>query len=113
MVTASNSSGEAVVQYFSGQTDEQPDACGSFVRLKWDDNSTLASICKDWGLANGICHVGKWGSNRLYRFPAFRQFKYHLRVQLNNVGDPNEMDCDDMASKSVISIGDFWRVFVR
>ena len=117
VVTASNSSGEAVVQYFSGQTDEQPDACGSFVRLKWDDNSTLASICKDWGLANGIYHVGKWGhgedQNRLYRFPTFRQFKYHLRVQLNNVGDPNEMDCDDMASKSVISIGDFWRVFVR
>ena len=77
----------------------------------------LASICKDWGLANGIYHVGKWGhgeeQNRLYRFPAFRQFKYHLRVQLNNVGDPNEMDCDDMAYNSVISIGDFWRVFVR
>ena len=34
MVTASNSSGEPVVQYFGGQTDEQPDACGSFVRLK-------------------------------------------------------------------------------
>ena len=117
VVTASNSSGEAVVQYFSGQTDEQPDACGSYVRLKWDDTSTLASICKDWGLANGIYHVGKWGhgedQNRLYRFPAFRQFKYHLRVQLNNVGDPNEMDCDDMAYNSVISIGDFWRVFVR
>ena len=30
MITASNCSGEAVVQYFSGQTDEQPDACGSF-----------------------------------------------------------------------------------
>ena len=36
MVTASNSSGEAVVQYFSGQTDEQPDACGSF-ELKIED----------------------------------------------------------------------------
>ncbi|CAH3039721.1 unnamed protein product [Pocillopora meandrina] len=35
VVTASNSSGEAVVRYFSGQTDEQPDACGSFVRLSW------------------------------------------------------------------------------
>ena len=31
MITASNSSGKAVVQYFSGQADEQPDACGSFV----------------------------------------------------------------------------------
>ena len=42
VVTASNTSGEAV--YFSGQTDEQPDACGSFVRLTLDDNSKLASI---------------------------------------------------------------------
>ena len=73
MVTASNSSGEAVVQYFSGQTDEQPDACGSFVRLKWDDNSKLADICKDWGLVSGKYFVGKWGhgedEDRLYRFP--------------------------------------------
>ena len=87
------------------------------MRLAWDDNSTLASICKDWGLANGIYYVGNWGhsedQNRLYRFPAFRQFKYHFQVKLNNVGDLNEMDCDDMASESVISIGDFWRVFVR
>ena len=62
VVTAFNSSGEAVVQYFSGQTDEQPDACGSFVRVTSDDNSELAVICKDWGLANG---------KRLYSFLAF------------------------------------------
>ena len=61
MVTASNSSGEPVVQYFGSQTDEQPDACGSFVRLTLDDNSKLASICKDSGLANGKYYVGKWG----------------------------------------------------
>ena len=114
VVTASNSSGEAVVQYFSGQTDEQPDACVSFVRLTLDDNSKLASICKDWGLANGKYYVGKWGhggdQNRLYSFPAFGQFKYHLRVYMNS---DNEMECDDLASQSVNSIGDFWRVFVR
>ena len=77
MVTVSNSSGEAVVQYFSGQTDEQPDACGSFVRLTLDDNSKLAGICKDWGLVSGKYFVGKWGhgedEDRLYRFPAFGQ----------------------------------------
>ncbi|RMX39240.1 hypothetical protein pdam_00022906 [Pocillopora damicornis] len=38
VVTASNSSGELVVQYFSGQTDEQPDASGSFVRLNLTPN---------------------------------------------------------------------------
>ena len=62
MVTVSNSSGEAVVQYFSGQTDEQPDAWGSFVRLKKDDNSKLVGICKDWGLVSGKYFVRKWGN---------------------------------------------------
>ena len=61
MITASNSSGKAVVQHFSGQADEQPDACGSFMRLTWDDNSKLAGICKDWGLESGKYFVGKWG----------------------------------------------------
>ena len=115
VVTASNSSGEAVVQYFSGQTDEQPEACGSFIRLTWDDNSKLASICRDWGrLASGEYYVGKWGhgegQNRVYLYPAFGQYKYHLRVYLNS---DNDIDCDDIASQSVNSIGDFWRVFVR
>ena len=41
LVTAFNSSGEAVVQYFSGRTDEQPDACVSFVRLTLDNYSKL------------------------------------------------------------------------
>ena len=47
---------------------------------------------------------------RLYRSPAFGQFKYHLKVHLNNVGDLN--DNDDIASQTVNSIGDFRRVFV-
>ncbi|XP_078355622.1 uncharacterized protein LOC144640323 [Oculina patagonica] len=44
VTTVANSTGEAVVQYFSGQTDVQPDACGSFVRMD-DDNSRLAGVC--------------------------------------------------------------------
>ncbi|CAH3039724.1 unnamed protein product, partial [Pocillopora meandrina] len=75
VVTAFNSSGEAMVQYFSGRTDEQPDACVSFVRWTLDDNSKLASICQDWGLANGKYYVGKWGhggdQKSLYSFPTF------------------------------------------
>ena len=50
---------------------------------------------------------------RLYRSPAFGQFKYHLKVHLNNVGDLNDMECDDIASQTVNLIGDFWRVFIR
>ena len=47
LTTAANSSGEAVVQYFSGQTDANPKACGSFVRMN-DDNSMLAADCNQW-----------------------------------------------------------------
>ena len=48
VTTAANSTGEAVVQYFSGQTDVRPDACGSFVRME-DDNSAMSQVCKKWG----------------------------------------------------------------
>ena len=117
VVTASNSSGEAVVRYFSGETDEQPEACGSFVRLTGDDNSKLAGICKDWGqLVSGESLVGKWGhgedQKRLYRFPVLKKNKYHLRVQLHNVDVLQKMECDDNRN-TVDTNGDFWRVFVR
>ena len=118
VVTASNSSGEAVVRYFSGQTDEQPDACGSFVRLTLDDNSELASICKDWGrLVSGEYQVGKWGhgedQERLYWYPVFRIKRYCLRIQLHNVDDLRKIECDDSSAPNVGTNGDFWRVFVR
>ena len=47
VTTAANSSGEAVVRYFSGQTDVQPASCGSFVRIG-NDNSRLAANCENW-----------------------------------------------------------------
>ena len=56
VITVANSTGEAVVQYFSGQTDVNPDACGSFFRMK-NDNSRLAGACDRW-------KNGKWGGNR-------------------------------------------------
>ena len=34
-------------------------------------------------------------------------------VHLNNVGDLNDMECDDIASQTVNLTGDFWRVFIR
>ena len=49
VTTVANSSGEAVVQYFSGQTAIFPKSCGSFVRMD-DDNSLLATQCHRWGL---------------------------------------------------------------
>ena len=118
VVTASNSSGEAVVRYFSGQIDEQPDACGSFVRVTRDDNSMLAGICKEWGrLVGGEVQVGKWGNGeaqeRLYSYPVLRNSRYHLRVQLHNVEDLKKMECEDRSGHNNDTNGDFWRVFVR
>ena len=36
VVTAANSSGNAVVQYFTGQTDVRPGSCGSFEKMADD-----------------------------------------------------------------------------
>ena len=41
VTTADNITGEAVVQYLSGQMDVQPASCGAFVRME-NDNSRLA-----------------------------------------------------------------------
>ena len=48
VTTVANTTGEAVVQYFSGQTDVQPASCGSYFRNE-NDNSRLAGVCQKWG----------------------------------------------------------------
>ena len=60
--TTLNNKGAEVVRYFSGEKDEMPDSCDSFVRMD-GDNSRLAQYCATWA------YHGKWG---------------HVR---NNVGD--------------------------
>ena len=103
VTTAANSTGEVVVQYFNGQTDVRPDACGSFVRME-NDNSILAGACDQW--RNGD---GKWGKknrdeDRLYVLPAgFNPYYWSLLK--------NNRRCDDNSSR--VSTGDFWKVFVR
>ncbi len=110
VTTAANSTGEAVVQYFSGQTDAKPDACGSFVRMD-DDNSGLAGLCHKWGYEGGSFKVGKWGydhyQNRLYNHPAFVVGQYHWLLE----EDGSRLECDD--ENVGVSSGDFWKVFVR
>ena len=106
VATAANSTGEAVVQYFSGQTDVQPDACGSFVRMDNDD-SLLTGVCHKWGFDGVSYEIGKWGhdndENRLYKHATFAKALYHWIV--------DEAMCDDWTSD--VSSGDFWKVFVR
>jgi len=74
VTTVANSTGEAVVRYFSGNTDVQPDACGSFVRMENDD-SILAGVCGQWGMS-----YGKWdhaADDRSYNHAFFVQNLYH------------------------------------
>ena len=106
VTTVTNSTGEAVVQYFSGQTNVQPDACGSFVRMENDD-SKLAGACDQWGYWDD----GKWGWRRrrdsLYYFPAgCYPYYWYLRT------DGLDLRCDDHYHTEVCT-GDFWKVFVR
>ena len=113
VTTAANSTGKAVVQYFSGQTDAFPDSCGSFVRME-NDNSKLASVCEKWGRENGKNNVGKWGhahkdQNRLYDHPAFVGGQYHWLLHLHSQN--SRWECDDF--EQGVSSGDFWKVFVR
>ena len=109
VTTVANSTGEAVVQYFSGQTDVHPHACGSFKRMD-DDDSLLAGLCHRWGYEAGAYEVGKWGSergqDRLYDQPVFVHALYHWRL----TEDGSRLDCDDW---NAASPGDFWKVFVR
>ena len=79
MTTVSNSTGEAVVEYFSGLTDVRPDSCGSFQRME-DDNSKSVMECESWN------YEGKWGWNesrvevKLYIRAAYVPGNYHCRV---------------------------------
>ncbi|PFX18416.1 Uromodulin [Stylophora pistillata] len=113
VTTVANSTGEAVVQYFSGETNVLPKACGSFVRMA-DDNSSLAAICQQWGQENQLNYVGKWSwdllttaESKLYNHAAFVRGSYHW------IASPRykRWECDDFSSS--VSIGDFWKVFVR
>jgi len=112
VTTAANSTGEAVVQYFSGRTDVQPASCGSYVRME-NDNSKLGRVCEKWGLESGVYEVGKWGhgqdEDRLYVNPAFAKAAYHWFLA------PGTVYCDDWHQGHHVgtTTGDFWKVYVR
>ena len=102
LTMAGNSSGEAVVQYFSGQTDANPKACGSFVRMK-DDNSKLAADCNQWGSKEwGYPHSGK----SRYRIIAFVPWKYIWNFYGNS-----RWECDDYSFNDAEYSGGF--LFVK
>ena len=109
VVTAANSSGNAVVQYFSGLTDVEPDSCGSFERME-DDDSRLTRRCSEWSENPS----GKWSYNsdryksveKLYRHAAWIPYSHHW-----DLVQRNPFECDNFGASP--SSGDFWKVFVR
>ena len=116
ITTAANSSGEAVVQYFSGQTDVLPYACGSFVKMN-DDNSHLAEKCHEWGKENDNFRVGKWShqninEDRLYNHLAFVEATAHWLLPYNNeyLG---RFECDDYNDKNILPANAFWKIYAR
>ena len=110
IVTTGNSTGEAVIQYFTGQTNTMPDSCGSYIKL-WDDNSKLANLCAYWGRENHNYHVGKWGHegmSELYDHPAFTQSAYYWLTF-------SRWECDDheLSASYLPPNETFWKIFVR
>ena len=109
VTTAPNSTGEAVVQYFSGQTDTLPYSCSSFVRMK-DDSSYLAKQCSQWG-NDGSQFAGKWGhvsvkgETRMYDHTAFIANLYHWKIT------KGVWLCDDKTAP--LSSGDSWKIYLR
>ena len=120
IATVKNSLGEAVVQYFSGQTDVLPDACGSFYKMN-DDDSYLANKCQRWGRDKGYCHVAKWGHEMVAVFGRDqnekRLFNYAIfagNEEYWGVGFENRFECDDFNRNGTKQFGDdFWEIFVR
>ena len=120
IATVKNSSGEAVVQYFSGQTDVLPYACHSFYEMI-DDNSKLTQNCQRWGKDNGNYEVNKWGhemdstlgkdqnETRLFDHAIFVRATAHWMI-----GFRKRFECDDYETgKTTVRRGDFWEIFVR
>ena len=120
IATVKNSSGEAVVQYFSGQTDVLPYACHSFYEMI-DDNSMLTQKCQEWGKDSGKYKVNKWGhemdgtlgndqnETRLFDHASFVQAEVHWMI-----GFRKRFECDDYdTGKTTVRRGDFWEIFVR
>ena len=117
VATVANSTGEAVVQYFSGQTEVLPASCGSFARAK-GDNSRLAKHCERWGY-NASAHksAGKWNTVR-----SGEEVMYDHAFYIRNEGHwvigrtGQRWECDDFVNEynyTPVSKNDFWKIYVR
>ena len=112
VTTAPNSNGEAVINFFSGQTNSRPNSCGSFVRMK-DDNSMLAQNCQQWKDQKWGDHNPSWSCR--YKVVAFVYAGFHWLLQTPK---SSRWECDDYNTSNGgeffgLFPGDFWKVYVR
>ena len=108
VATIANSTGESVIRYFTGQTEEFPQASGSFTRLP-EDNSQLALSPADWGKEGGTYRVGKWshqGKKALWDHVVLIQNKAHWLLE------SSRWECDDY-NPPTPPVGSFWKIYVR
>lgn len=118
ITTKTTSIGEAVVQYFTGNTSVPPQACDSFTALP-DDNSTLSGECMKWGHPTkntwGKNAWGKnaWGENattpeniKMYKRLVLWKSEKHA-VAMGH----SDYFCDDLTKDG--SDGDTWEFYVR
>lgn len=109
VATKTNSLGEGVIQYFTGNSNNKPQACGSFSMFP-DDNSTLSLKCAEWGSTS---YPDSWGKNktslnmwnRLVIWRSTTEETYMVAMCNNNYF------CEDTAKQG--SPGDEWKVYVR
>ena len=97
-----------MIHYFTGQTEEFPQASGSFTRLP-EDNSQLALSPADWGKEGGTYKVGKWshqGKKALWDHVVLIQNEAHWLLE------SSRWECDDY-NPPTPPVGSFWRIYVR
>ena len=116
VITAPNSTrGEAVVRFFSAETDVHPFSCNSFKRMS-DDNSKLAVECEKWGKSDGISFIGKWSGflaptyKRTHRYVAFVYRSRYVGAKVDG-----HIQCDDYVDGTFyeMSAGDFFKIYAR
>ena len=110
VTTKTNPLGEAVIQYFTGNTTTPPRACDSFSTFP-DDNSTLSRKCAEWGATK---YSNSWGRNKTtilnmcHRLVVWKETPENIYVvAMCN----NDYFCEDTAKQG--SPGDEWKVYVR
>ena len=109
IITASNSTGFEVVNYFTAQTDILPMACQSFYRGP-KDNSELAGECAKWGYEGGY-RVGKWSHQTRVNDKRVFDHVFFVVSRGHFISYPSSLRCD--VPNDIKSPGDFWQTYVR